>query len=605
MGQGHSTQKLQDTGQITVDPNVNNILAIDGYGLLKQLGEGSYGKVRMVVQKRSGNFYALKYVDKRHQPVVLKTIVEERNILSKLQHPFICNLKYAFQDEGFYCLVLDLGTGGDLRHHITLYSFEEATVRHWIAELACAIEYLHENMIVHRDIKPENIMLDGLGHVKLADFNVARQITEETPLITGVSGTFSYLAPEMHQGVPYGQEVDWWALGVVFFECIYSVVPFRVKIRTAMLPLITTVGLQFPKTNPPVSDACKIAIKMLLQVRPSDRVSSAKSLFASKFFRGMDRKRLELTYCLGNTSSLTQTQDCVPIYCPSEKKLLKSVHKDCCVQRDVLKGEFAMWVKKKARQDAEKRKRQKAILAASKKAHSGSNTRQSKKSDSAKEVQVRILHQDSPHDKSTKKPCSRNSDYFTFCKLRKLLSRYNKQSNDKTTPSKTGNAAKNKPKPQSKQASTMGSGGSVKRLAIIKAKYDLEQKFFPFNHEDQKLECNFGTELATTTSSTGSFTVGPTTEVSESNEDANIAATNKINLSIKPAETQSETTMGSGIGDISSMFKKSHKNPSSRSSSLEKISTLRSKRKLTTGDKPGLPPGVLALGQKGRSRLVK
>lgn len=109
-------------------------------------------------------------------------------MLEHLNHPFLCNLRYSFQDiEYLYVassypwpyhanhtppsyIVVDLMNGGDLRFHISRKTFTEDAVRFWIAELGCAVRYIHQQGIVHRDIKPDNVLLDSEGHVHLADF---------------------------------------------------------------------------------------------------------------------------------------------------------------------------------------------------------------------------------------------------------------------------------------------------------------------------------------------------------------------------------------------------------------------------------------------------
>jgi serine/threonine kinase 32 len=116
----------------------------------------------------------------------VRNIIRERRMLEHLNHPFICNLRYSFQDIEYMWvsahpsyipaltipryIVVDLMTGGDLRFHISRKTFTEEAVQFWIAELGCALRYIHNKGIIHRDVKPDNVLLDSEGHVHLADF---------------------------------------------------------------------------------------------------------------------------------------------------------------------------------------------------------------------------------------------------------------------------------------------------------------------------------------------------------------------------------------------------------------------------------------------------
>lgn len=632
MGQNISHQK-SDSSNRRLRPGSASIknenLCLEGYTLMHQLGEGSYGRVRMVRQKATNKYLALKYIDKRHIPVVLKTIVEERNVLGKLRHPFICNLKYAFQDNGFYFLVLDLGEAGDLRHHIGKFSFLEATVRHWIAELACAVEYLHENNIVHRDIKPENILLDSAGHVKLADFNVARELTYNRPVINGVSGTFNYLAPEMHQGVSYTEQVDWWALGIVFYECIYNQVPFRVKSRSKILSVMTSPGLVFPPTTPPVSESCRNAIRMFLHLYPPDRVSSTKQLFQCQFFRTLERKILETAPSwMKTTSNNSLNLDSLPVYKPTSTQIFKNIHTDDIVLRENLESEYAIWQEKKLKEELEKKKKQRPAAQEGKKVVLAALSQQDlfqKSKDNEKQVAFsnakvqngKVHGERVTQSKGQKLAESRESDYclFSMSKFIKLVSRGgdSKQYQGNKPSVKTSRENKKKERKSIVTSQVNITEGNVKQMATIKFKCELQQSFAPFDCQEVKSSCPSDDGLTETTTSGTLTAVTTTTSGGESSvckyklgkgtrnarpKSSNTDDLKKLNESTTVAYGSRE---GSSTGGSSSGHHNSSDNQNLNSQTTYENEKLLEQKKAIAGENHvNLPNGVLAMGQHGR-----
>ncbi len=198
--------------------------------------------------------------------------------------------------------------GGDLRFHISRKTFTEDAVRFWMAELACALRYCHQQRVVHRDVKPDNVLLDSEGHIHLADFNVASDFTLSRPL-TSKSGTLAYLAPEVYMGRGYQSEVDWWSMGVTFYECIYNKRPFEANNHDGLAQAIVKADPSFPVTSPPVSMPCLHAISSLLEKDKTRRIGAAswESFTDNPFFRELDFEMLE-------------RKEVEPIFCPSSEK---------------------------------------------------------------------------------------------------------------------------------------------------------------------------------------------------------------------------------------------------------------------------------------------
>ncbi|KAH6601640.1 hypothetical protein BASA50_001497 [Batrachochytrium salamandrivorans] len=217
------------------------------FKLRQVIGKGAFGKVKLVEFRSTKQKYALKYINKL-QCIEKKQVYhmfDERMLLETLEHPFIVNLRFAFQDDENMFMVIDVALGGDLRYHLLrLGAFPEDTLRIYAAEVGLALDYLHSLRIIHRDLKPENLLLDENGHIYVTDFNIAFKIKEKLP--TSQSGSLAYMAPEMFTKKPYDVYVDWWALGVVLYECTYGVRPFRETDDLTLVEAIMQLDVKFP-----------------------------------------------------------------------------------------------------------------------------------------------------------------------------------------------------------------------------------------------------------------------------------------------------------------------------------------------------------------------
>uniref|UniRef100_A0A7N9CB87 Ribosomal protein S6 kinase A6 n=1 Tax=Macaca fascicularis TaxID=9541 RepID=A0A7N9CB87_MACFA len=128
--------------------------------------------VRKKTGPDAGQLYAMKVLKKASLKDRVRTKME-RDILVEVNHPFIVKLHYAFQTEGKLYLILDFLRGGDVFTRLSKeVLFTEEDVKFYLAELALALDHLHQLGIVYRDLKPENILLDEIGHIKLTGMQI-------------------------------------------------------------------------------------------------------------------------------------------------------------------------------------------------------------------------------------------------------------------------------------------------------------------------------------------------------------------------------------------------------------------------------------------------
>ncbi|KAI8078289.1 kinase-like domain-containing protein, partial [Gilbertella persicaria] len=267
--------------------------------LLRVIGKGAFGKVRIVQHKGDLIQYALKYISKSKciELNATSNILTERRILEKINYPLVVNLRYAFHDDENLFMVLDLMLGGDLRFHLErMGSFNELQTQFYVADLILSIHHIHKLMIIHRDIKPDNVLLDANGHAHLSDFNIATQLTKKKSYKNNRAGSLVYMAPEILEEKRYTTDVDWWSLGVTMFELLFGKRPFNGRTNEELRNSIIHDPLVIP-TDIPVSPECIEILEGLLSKSPRDRlghgVQGFKKLKTHAWFKGLNWDELE------------------------------------------------------------------------------------------------------------------------------------------------------------------------------------------------------------------------------------------------------------------------------------------------------------------------
>ncbi len=199
--------------------------------ILEYLGRGGMGVVYKARQKSLNRLVALKLLapesvgDERFA----KRFAKEAQALAALNHPNIVTIYDFGQAGGFYYLLMEFVDGVNLRQAMQASKFTPEEALAIVPPICVALQYAHEHGVVHRDIKPENLLLDKEGHVKIADFGIAKMLNVETTEV-GVTeslhaGTPQYMAPEQKECRPTDHRADIYSLGVLLYELLTGELP--------------------------------------------------------------------------------------------------------------------------------------------------------------------------------------------------------------------------------------------------------------------------------------------------------------------------------------------------------------------------------------------
>ena len=264
----------------------------------RTLGVGAFGRVKLVKVKpdkipANGNpnqTYALKCLSKRGivDSGLQDHVINERDIMSELNHPFILSFYCAMQDEHNVYFLLEILLGGELFRTLRCEGqFPENWSRFYAASVMLAFCQIHSKKIAYRDLKPENLVMDADGYLKVVDFGLAKKLVGGKTWT--LCGTPDYLAPEVILNEGHDWAVDYWALGVLIYEMTAGTPPFYAEDPMEVYEKILSGHVSMPAH---FSRGLSELVKKLLKTYQSKRLGRTKggasSVMKQKWFSGFD-----------------------------------------------------------------------------------------------------------------------------------------------------------------------------------------------------------------------------------------------------------------------------------------------------------------------------
>lgn len=257
---------------------------IKGYELRELIGHGGFGAVYRAYQPSVDREVALKIILPEHanNPEFIRRFESEAQVVARLEHPHITPLYDYWREPGMAILVMRLLRGGSLQDSLeTKGAWQPAEVVRLVDQIAGALTTAHRNHIIHRDLKPANILLDEEGNAYLADFGIAKRLTQiqQPTMEEDRYGSPAFISPEQVIGQAVSPQTDIYSLGMVIFVTLTGQTPFFDSNTD------TVIRKQLSDTLPPVQTlradlpyAVNIIIWRATSKRPEARYPDAYSL---------------------------------------------------------------------------------------------------------------------------------------------------------------------------------------------------------------------------------------------------------------------------------------------------------------------------------------
>ena len=271
---------------------------LSDFEIVRHVGKGASGRVYEVIDKTNGERLALKVIEKAtvfESEDTYRHAMDERIVLQMIRdHPFILDMRYAFQNAKRLFLVTEFCGGGDLFEYMNrkVAPLDEETAKHVAAEVLLAIEHLHSLGVVYRDLKLENILIDDDGHTRLADFGLTKVLKQDDGTLRRTRtfcGTREYVAPEMLRGDSYDTTIDFWTFGILLYEMLSGRTPFYTSDHNEIYRRIEKAPIFYPRN---LSPDVRSVLGKLLRRDPHQRLGAGQDGFAEikqhEWFKNID-----------------------------------------------------------------------------------------------------------------------------------------------------------------------------------------------------------------------------------------------------------------------------------------------------------------------------
>ena len=236
----------------------------------KKIARGSFSSVYKGINIKKKYKVAIKRIHSCNVRKMKQYIDQEISIIKKLKHRNVIKLYEVIIENDEMYLIFEYCSRGDLTDFLKNKPLSEKFAKIYIKQLVCGLQYLVENDVIHRDLKPANILITEDYTLKITDFVFAR-ILEGNNLAETICGSPMYMSPELLTKNNYSNKSDLWSLGVIIYEIITGLHPFRAKTLKELLAK-TNKEIIFPE-NINISENCKELIYKLLEKDVNKRLT--------------------------------------------------------------------------------------------------------------------------------------------------------------------------------------------------------------------------------------------------------------------------------------------------------------------------------------------